>query len=98
MPDLTVPFTAATVFTLGGYGILRAERHAETIRGVLALAFLVSAMLCVLALLVRVTDDGSRPLTERRPVAQARPPRTAPAKRQPVALSPYPPAIYVPTN
>lgn len=45
MPDLTIPLIAATVFTVGGYGILRAERYAKGIGEGLAAVFMLCTVL-----------------------------------------------------
>ena len=51
MEALVVPFTAATVFTLGGYGIMQAKRHADAIGIALGLAVLTCALLALTLLL-----------------------------------------------
>lgn len=71
MSSLAVPFVVATVFTLGGYAIVRIKKHADIVGAVLGCTFAVCAMLAVLALLVRVADDGSRAPAGRPRVAQA---------------------------
>ncbi|XYD09892.1 hypothetical protein R1A27_04905 [Methylobacterium sp. NMS12] len=59
MPDsLTVPLLAAAVFTFGGYGIIKAERHADLIRDVLGAAFMIVAVLVVLMALAQIGARG----------------------------------------
>lgn len=53
--DLAMPLIVAVVFTLGGYGIVRAERHAEAIGAVLGCVFVNCAVLAVLALLGQIS-------------------------------------------
>lgn len=58
MEALVVPFTAATVFTLGGYGIMQTKRHADAIGVALGLVVLSCALL-TLTLLLNEAAAGS---------------------------------------
>ena len=48
LADLALPILAATVFTLVGYGILRAGRHGKAIGGVLEGTFVVCALMALM--------------------------------------------------
>jgi hypothetical protein len=55
METLAFPLTVATVFTLGGYGIVQAKRHAEIIGAVLGFAALSCALLAAMLYLSQLT-------------------------------------------
>jgi hypothetical protein len=58
MEALAFPFAAATVFTVGGYGIVQAKRHADAIGATLALV-LVICLLLTLSLLLSQHATGA---------------------------------------
>jgi hypothetical protein len=72
MLNLTIPLIAATVFTVGGYGILNAKRHVERIEELLIVVF----MMCALLAMIGMTAIFAARLTPRpmpAAMAQAKP-------------------------
>lgn len=58
LDTLTIPLIAAAVFTLCGYGITKAERHADLIRDVLGGLFMIVAALVVIMALAQIGARG----------------------------------------
>jgi hypothetical protein len=58
LQTLAVPLIVAAVFTLGGYGITKAGRHADELSEFLGALFLIVALLAGVAELVQISTRG----------------------------------------
>lgn len=99
LDPFAVPLVFATVFTLGGYAIMRMKKHAETVGAWLGIAFAFCTVVIGVMLLDRFSESRTYTPTNQSRSAQANRPTLASAPTNERSVSPsVPPLIPADLN